>query len=89
MSFLTSMVVGGLIGWLARMLATDRSGMNMLLSVLVGGAGALLSGWLISPLVGLVPSAQDSFSLLAVMVAVIGAVVLLGFTDMARRMVSR
>ncbi len=89
MSFLTSMVVGGLIGWLARMLATDRSGMGMLLSVLVGGAGALLSGWLISPLVGLVPSAQDSFSLLAVMVAVIGAVVVLGFADMARRMVSR
>lgn len=89
MSFLTSMVVGGLIGWLARMLATDRSGMGMLLSVLVGGVGALLSGWLISPLVGLVPSAQDSFSLLAVMVAVIGAVVVLGFADMARRMVSR
>lgn len=89
MSFLTSMVVGGLIGWLARMLVTDRSGMNMLLSVLAGAAGALLSGWLISPLVGLVPSAQDSFSLLAVMVAVIGAVVMLGLADMARRMVSR
>jgi uncharacterized membrane protein YeaQ/YmgE (transglycosylase-associated protein family) len=88
-SFLTSMVVGGLIGWLARMLVTDRSGMNMLLSVLAGAAGALLSGWLISPLVGLVPSAQDSFSLLAVMVAVIGAVVMLGLADMARRMVSR
>ena len=89
MSFLTSMVVGGLIGWLARMLATDRSGMGMLMSVLVGAAGALLSGWLVSPLVGLVPSAQDSFSLLAVMVAVIGGVVLLGLMDMARRMVSR
>lgn len=89
MSFLTSMVVGGLIGWLARMLVTDRSGMNMLLSVLAGAVGALLSGWLISPLVGLVPSAQDSFSLLAVMVAVIGAVVMLGLADMARRMVSR
>jgi uncharacterized membrane protein YeaQ/YmgE (transglycosylase-associated protein family) len=88
-SFLTSMVVGGLIGWLARMLATDRSGMGMLMSVLVGAAGALLSGWLVSPLVGLVPSAQDSFSLLAVMVAVIGGVVLLGLMDMARRMVSR
>jgi uncharacterized membrane protein YeaQ/YmgE (transglycosylase-associated protein family) len=83
------MVVGGLIGWLARMLATDRSGMGMLMSVLVGAAGALLSGWLVSPLVGLVPSAQDSFSLLAVMVAVIGGVVLLGLMDMARRMVSR
>ena len=88
MSFFTSLVVGSLIGWLARMLALGRSDMNMLLSVALGAAGALLSGWLLSPLVGLVPSTQDSFSLLAVIVAVIGAIVLLGLTDMARRMAS-
>jgi uncharacterized membrane protein YeaQ/YmgE (transglycosylase-associated protein family) len=89
MSLFTSFVVGGLIGWLARMLATGRSGLNMVMSVAVGAAGALLSSWLVSPLVGIVPSAQDSFSIMAVALAVVGAMILLGLVDLARRMVAR
>jgi len=89
MSFLTSLAVGGLIGWLSRMLATGRARQNMAMSIVVGMAGALLSGWLVSPLVGISPSAQDSFSLMAVVLAVIGAMVLLGAVDLARRMVAR
>lgn len=89
MSLFTSLVVGGLIGWLARMLAVGQSGLNMVLSVAVGAAGAVLSAWLVSPLVGIVPASQDRFSLLAVALAVIGAMVLLGVVDFARRMSSR
>jgi uncharacterized membrane protein YeaQ/YmgE (transglycosylase-associated protein family) len=89
MSLFTSLVVGGLIGWLARMLATGRSGLNMVMSVAVGAAGALLSSWLVSPLVGIVPSTQDSFSIMAVALAVVGAMVLLGLVDLARRLAAR
>lgn len=89
MSFLTSVVVGGLIGWLSRMLAAGRPRQNMFMSVVIGIAGALLSGWLISPMFGLVPAAQVSFSLMAVALAVIGAMVLLSAVDLARRLVAR
>jgi uncharacterized membrane protein YeaQ/YmgE (transglycosylase-associated protein family) len=89
MSLLTSLVVGGLIGWLARMLATGRARQNMFMSVVIGAIGAVISGWLVSPLVGVTPSAQDSFSIMAVALAVIGAMTLLGVIDFARRMVSR
>jgi uncharacterized membrane protein YeaQ/YmgE (transglycosylase-associated protein family) len=89
MSLLTSLAVGGLIGWLARMLAAGQAGLNMFMSVVVGAAGALLSGWFVSPLMGISPATQDSFSIMAVALAVIGAMVLLGLVDLARRMVSR
>jgi uncharacterized membrane protein YeaQ/YmgE (transglycosylase-associated protein family) len=89
MSLLTSLAVGALIGWLARMLAVGQTGLNMFMSVTIGAAGAVLSGWLVSPLMGMSPSTQDSFSMMAVALAVIGALVLLGVVDFARRMVSR
>jgi uncharacterized membrane protein YeaQ/YmgE (transglycosylase-associated protein family) len=89
MSLLTSLAVGGLIGWLARMLAVGQPGLNMAVSVVVGAIGALLSAWLISPLVGIVPASQDNFSLMAVALAVIGALLLLGVVDLARRVGSR
>jgi uncharacterized membrane protein YeaQ/YmgE (transglycosylase-associated protein family) len=89
MSVFTSLVVGALIGWLSRMLVIGSSGLNMAMSVTIGAIGALLSGWLISPLVGISPAAQDSFSIMAVALAIIGALVLLGVVDFARRLVSR
>ena len=89
MSLLTSLAVGSLIGWLARMLAAGQMGLNMFMSMVVGAIGALLSGWLISPLVGIVPASQDRFSLMAVMLAVIGAMLALGVADLARRVGSR
>jgi len=89
MGLFTSVVVGGLIGWLARMLAVGRAVQNMLVSVLVGAIGALLSGWLISPLVGISTDQQDGFSIMAVVVAIVGALILLGVVDFAWRRTAR
>jgi uncharacterized membrane protein YeaQ/YmgE (transglycosylase-associated protein family) len=89
MSLLTSVFVGGLIGWLARMLAEGRPRLNMLTSVVVGALGASLCGWLVSPLVGVNPSTQDSFSMMAVALAVAGAISLLGVVGFASRLGAR
>jgi uncharacterized membrane protein YeaQ/YmgE (transglycosylase-associated protein family) len=89
MSLFTSLIVGGLIGWLARLLATGHARQNLFMSVVIGAMGALLSAWLISPLVGISASNRDNFNLMAVALAVGGAVGLLGIVDFARRMVSR
>lgn len=88
MSIFTSLVVGGLIGWLARMLLVGSRRLKMVTSVVIGALGALISAWLVSPLVGISTATQDSVSMMAVVLAIVGAIVLLGIVDFARRMAS-
>ena len=88
MSIFTSLVVGGLIGWLARMLLVGGRRLKMVTSVVIGALGALISAWLVSPLVGISTATQDSVSMMAVVLAIVGAIVLLGIVDFARRMAS-
>jgi uncharacterized membrane protein YeaQ/YmgE (transglycosylase-associated protein family) len=85
----TSLVVGGLIGWLSRMLAVGRPPLNMAMSVVVGAGGSLLGSWLVTPLLAAEAGAQDSVSLTAISIAVAGAIVLLGAAGLTRRMSGR
>jgi uncharacterized membrane protein YeaQ/YmgE (transglycosylase-associated protein family) len=48
-------------------------------------AGASVASWLAPPLVGAPPLAQNEFSLEALSVAVLGAMLVLGLLDAARR----
>nr|MBA3625137.1 GlsB/YeaQ/YmgE family stress response membrane protein [Methylibium sp.] len=58
---------------------------GMFLNVVVGIVGAALGGWLISPLLGL-PSINDgAFSIGALLVSLIGAVILLAIVNLFRR----
>ena len=77
MNFIIWLVVGGIIGWLASMLMKTDGQQGIILNVVVGIVGAMLGGWLISPLVGVGTINQDSFSLPALVVSFIGAVILL------------
>jgi uncharacterized membrane protein YeaQ/YmgE (transglycosylase-associated protein family) len=89
MSILTLLAVGGLIGWLACMLGIGQWSQSMLKSVGIGAAGALLSGWVISPLMATNISTLDNFSIMVVALAVIGAIALLGIVDLARGLLPR
>ena len=59
--------------------------MNFILWILVGVVGALIAGWIISPLVGIPTINQDVFSLPALLVSLLGAIVLLGVVNLVRR----
>ncbi|WP_454457829.1 GlsB/YeaQ/YmgE family stress response membrane protein [Thauera phenylacetica] len=59
--------------------------MNFILWILVGVVGALIAGWIISPLVGIPTINQDAFSLPALLVSLLGAIVLLGVVNLVRR----
>jgi uncharacterized membrane protein YeaQ/YmgE (transglycosylase-associated protein family) len=77
MNFLIWIVVGGLIGWIASMvMGTDRQ-QGLFLNIIVGIVGALLGGWLISPMVGAGTINQSDFSVASLLVSFIGAVILL------------
>ncbi|WP_425340660.1 GlsB/YeaQ/YmgE family stress response membrane protein [Caldimonas aquatica] len=58
---------------------------GVILNVVVGIVGAALGGWLISPLVGVPSINQDSFSIGAMLVSLVGAIVLLAIVNLFRR----
>lgn len=85
MNFLVWLVVGGVIGWLASMLMKTNDQQGVVLNVIVGIVGAMLAGWLISPLIGVGTINQNNFSLPALLVSFVGASILLGVVNLVRR----
>ena len=85
MNIIIWLVVGGLIGWLASMVMKTNDSQGLILNIVVGIIGAALAGWFISPLIGVGTINQDNFSLPALIVSFIGAVILLGIVNLIRR----
>ena len=85
MNFIIWLVVGGIIGWIASKIMRADAQQGILLNIVVGIIGALLGGWLISPLLGQGTINQGDFSLGALLVSLLGAVVLLAIVNLFRR----
>lgn len=83
MNFIIWLIVGGIIGWLASLVMRRPEGMIM--NVIVGIIGALLGGWFISPLVGGGTINQNDFSLPALAVSFVGAIILLAIVNLFTR----
>jgi uncharacterized membrane protein YeaQ/YmgE (transglycosylase-associated protein family) len=79
------LVVGGVIGWLASLIMRTDAQQGIFLNVIVGIIGAALGGWLISPLVGVGSINDDAFSIGALLVSLVGAVILLAIVNLFRR----
>lgn len=85
MNFLVWIIVGGIIGWVAsKLMGTDKQ-QGILLNIVVGIVGAFLAALLISPLVGVGTINQSNFSIGAMLVSLVGAVILLGAVNVFRR----
>lgn len=85
LSLLAYLVVGAAMGWLASLLWRSSRWQDLGMNFGAGVAGASAAGWLAPPLVGAPPLAQNTVSLEALAVAVLGAMALLALLDMARR----
>ena len=85
MNLLIWLVVGGVIGWLASLIMHTDASQGILLNVVVGIVGAMLGGWLISPLMGVGTINQSNFSIGALVVSLVGAVILLAIVNLFRR----
>jgi uncharacterized membrane protein YeaQ/YmgE (transglycosylase-associated protein family) len=85
MNFIIWLVVGGIIGWLASIFMKTDGQQGIFLNVVVGIVGALLAGWLITPLVGVGTINQSDFSLPALIVSFGGAVILLALMGILKR----
>jgi len=85
MNFIIWLVIGGVIGWIASLIMKTDAQQGMLLNIVVGIVGAMVGGWLISPMVGVGTINQSNFSLGALIVSLIGAVILLAIVNLFRR----
>ena len=85
MNFIIWIVIGGILGWIASMIMRTNAQQGLLLNVLVGIVGALLGGWLLTPLFGTGTINQHDFSLGSLVVSLLGAVILLAAVNLFRR----
>ena len=87
MNLIIWLVVGGLVGWVASLIMKTDGQQGLILNVVVGIIGAAAAGWLISPLVGVGTINQDQFSIGALVVSLLGALLLLAVVKLFRRSV--
>ncbi|PSJ43396.1 GlsB/YeaQ/YmgE family stress response membrane protein [Allosphingosinicella deserti] len=85
MGFILLLVVGGLIGWVASLIMRTDGQQGIILNVVVGIVGALLAGFIITPLIGGAPITSGEISVQSVIVSLVGAVVLLAIVNLFRR----
>jgi uncharacterized membrane protein YeaQ/YmgE (transglycosylase-associated protein family) len=79
------LIVGGIIGWLASMVMKTDAQQGTILNIVVGIVGALIGGWVLSPLFGVDTINQGNFSVPALIISLLGAVILLAVVNLLRR----
>ncbi|CAN5250731.1 GlsB/YeaQ/YmgE family stress response membrane protein [soil metagenome] len=84
MNLIIWLIVGGVVGWLASIIMKRDAQQGILMNIVVGIVGALLAGWLISPLLG-VGTINGGLSVGSFLVSLLGAVVLLAIVNMFTR----
>ena len=88
-NFIVWLVIGGLIGWAASLVMRTDGQQGIFLNIVVGIVGAALGGWVISPLVGVGTINQGAFSVGALVVSLLGAIILLAIVNLLRRGTAR
>jgi uncharacterized membrane protein YeaQ/YmgE (transglycosylase-associated protein family) len=85
-NFILWLLFGALVGWLASIVMRTDAQQGALLNIIVGIVGAFIGGFLFNLLGGGGSNINNSdFSLGALLVSFVGAVVLLGIINLVRR----
>jgi uncharacterized membrane protein YeaQ/YmgE (transglycosylase-associated protein family) len=83
-NFIVWIIAGAIIGWVASMVMGTNRQQGLLLDVVVGVVGAFVAGWFLTPLFGIGTINQSNFSLPALLVSLLGAVILLAVVKLLR-----
>ncbi|HVF94069.1 MAG TPA: GlsB/YeaQ/YmgE family stress response membrane protein [Sphingomonas sp.] len=89
MGLIILLIVGGLIGWVASMIMRTDGQQGIVLNVVVGIVGALLAGFIVTPLIGGAPITSGAINLQSILVSLVGAIVLLAIINLFRRGAAR
>ena len=85
MNLIIWLIAGAVIGWLASRIMGTSGQQGLILDIVVGVIGAVLAGWFLTPLLGIGTINQNDFSLPALLVSLVGAIVLLAIVKLIRR----
>jgi uncharacterized membrane protein YeaQ/YmgE (transglycosylase-associated protein family) len=88
MGIIVWLIVGGVVGWLASIIMRTDAQQGLLLNVIVGIVGALLAGFVVSPLLG-IGTINQGLSVGTFLVSLAGAVILLAIVNLFRRGTAR
>jgi uncharacterized membrane protein YeaQ/YmgE (transglycosylase-associated protein family) len=89
MNMMLFAIAGGVIGWALTVLMPRGHRLHVVVGVMMGIAGALLSGWLLVPLFHRSVANDNDIAITASLVSVLGAAVSLGLVSLARRGIRR
>ncbi|WP_230279640.1 MULTISPECIES: GlsB/YeaQ/YmgE family stress response membrane protein [unclassified Croceicoccus] len=84
MGWIIALIVGGVAGWLASMVMNRDASMGIFWNIVVGCVGSLIGNALAGPLFGVQGTVQ-AFSLTGLIIAFVGAVVLLAIVNLVQR----
>lgn len=84
-NFIIWIIVGAVIGWVASMIMRTNAQQGPIMNIIVGIVGALLGGWLFGWIFNTGTINQGDFSIPALLVSLLGAVVLLAIVNLFRR----
>lgn len=85
MNIIIILIVGGILGWLASIVMRTDGQQGIFLNVVVGIIGALIAGFLVTPLIGGAPITSGAFDIRSLFTSFLGAVILLGAINLVRR----
>jgi uncharacterized membrane protein YeaQ/YmgE (transglycosylase-associated protein family) len=85
MNFIIWIIAGAIIGWIASSIMGTSSRQGLLLDIIVGIVGAFIAGLVLTPLLGIGTINQNDFSLPALLVSLVGAIILLALVRLLRR----
>lgn len=84
MGIIIWLIVGGIVGWLASIIMRTDGQQGILLNVIVGIVGALIAGFVVSPMLG-IGTINEGISIATFLVSLVGAVILLAIVNLFRR----
>jgi uncharacterized membrane protein YeaQ/YmgE (transglycosylase-associated protein family) len=85
MNLIIALIIGGIIGWLASIVMRTDAQQGILLNIVVGIVGSLLGGFLLGPLLGGGNLLNGALDIRTILVALLGAIILLAIVNLFRR----
>jgi uncharacterized membrane protein YeaQ/YmgE (transglycosylase-associated protein family) len=82
MGIIAWIVLGAIAGWLAGLLVKGDEGMGIIMHIILGIVGGLIGGWIVAAITGV--HFMDKLDIGSIIVAVIGAVVLVVVVNMVQ-----
>jgi uncharacterized membrane protein YeaQ/YmgE (transglycosylase-associated protein family) len=86
MNFILALIVGGIIGWLASKVMNTDAQQGIFLNVVVGCVGSMIGKFVAGTFLGMGGMGlRDGLDIKSLIVAFIGAIVLLAIVNLVRR----